>query len=557
MKIEKPDSFYIETNLLKNRYVTDGNIWTVDETIFNEDTKLFLVVSLKTRAILGYIQAKNCQNEDLIIELYKQILEEYTFSSPPCVIHSDMEYTYQSKKVRKFLEDHNVHVSTTGGTKYQNQVYEAVNSRIKYLTAEILLEDTNSRSYRKFKQSLPEELKSMHNKTDRYRSKEYRKCLFKSDFFKSHRHEVIQKAIIKYNKTDYSQGISRQEAQYYDSFIESTTIENTQLVSSDHLLAQKIQNENVASIRQVHTKIADILKTENETEEKVAEIISLVFQRQDQTDILLQQGFVGLSIQNSELLKNNSELLKNNQELQQELKSINQKLEELANKNDQAIERHQKWRNRTRLPIKDALTKELYDVLIKEANYRYHETYQGARLRLALALLAVTGVRISELLPLKVHQIQNLLTNSWIAIDRLKRGPSNHKAFLTAKGKKIMKERRRDFEIVLSSKESDSFVFTPQYSADPLHREAFNRIVNVFLNESTAKLPSSPNIKSHSFRIGFITELWKDTKDIEFVRQAIGHAKIDTTSRYIQNLSAEERKQRMLDLRSSAIRGKV
>ena len=33
--------------------------------------------------------------------------------------------------------------------------------------------------------------------------------------------------------------------------------------------------------------------------------------------------------------------------------------------------------------------------------------------------------------------------------------------------------------------------------------------------------------------------------DIEFVRQAIGHSKIDTTSRYIENLSQEERKSRM------------
>ena len=31
-------------------------------------------------------------------------------------------------------------------------------------------------------------------------------------------------------------------------------------------------------------------------------------------------------------------------------------------------------------------------------------------------------------------------------------------------------------------------------------------------------LPGQPNLKSHSFRSGFITKLWKDTNDIEFVR---------------------------------------
>jgi site-specific recombinase XerC len=44
------------------------------------------------------------------------------------------------------------------------------------------------------------------------------------------------------------------------------------------------------------------------------------------------------------------------------------------------------------------------------------------------------------------------------------------------------------------------------------------------------QLPGQPNVTSHSFRIGYITQLWKDSKDIEFVKQSIGHQKLDTTS---------------------------
>ena len=47
--------------------------------------------------------------------------------------------------------------------------------------------------------------------------------------------------------------------------------------------------------------------------------------------------------------------------------------------------------------------------------------YLGARLRIALAILFITGIRISELLPLKVYQVQTLFADSWIAIDRAKR----------------------------------------------------------------------------------------------------------------------------------------
>ena len=48
----------------------------------------------------------------------------------------------------------------------------------------------------------------------------------------------------------------------------------------------------------------------------------------------------------------------------------------------------------------------------------------------------MTGIRISELLSLKVGQLETLLKKGWISVDRLKRDPANHKAFLTSEGKK-------------------------------------------------------------------------------------------------------------------------
>jgi len=551
MKITKPDDFYIKTNLLENRYVTDGVIWTVDETIFNSETRLFLVVSLNTRAILGYIQGNNCRNDDLVIELYKEILDEYEFPSKPCFVHSDMEETYHSENVQKFLSNKGIYISTTEGAKNQNQLSESINNRIKYLVAQILLDNTNSKDYREFYKKLPDKLRSIRKKVHRCQDKEYRKNLFESKLFKNQRREVIQRAILEYNKTDFTKGISRQEAQYYDSFIEGRTIDNTQLVKKKDMIAQKIQDENVASIQFVQSKVSDILKSNTQSEQKVVELVSFMCQRQDKTDELLKQGFVGLSIQNAELLKNNQELKDDNQELKDRLDENLKKLNELLQQQVFAEERRGKRKNRKRLPAKDPVTEEIYEYLITRADSVYRETYQGARLRLTLALLVITGVRISEVLPLKINQLENLFKYSWIAIDRMKRGPSSHKAFLTQKGRKILQKRGRDFEIILYAKENDSNIFTPQYSEDPLNRTAFTKMINKFLKESVEELPNKPNIRSHSFRVGFITQLWRDTEDIEFVRQAIGHAKIDTTSRYVQNLSEEERQRRMIDIQTT------
>jgi site-specific recombinase XerD len=541
INIEKPDDFFIKTNLLENRYVTDGTIWTIDETIFNAETKLFLVVSLNTRAILGYIQGKNCRNEDLVIELYEEILDEYEFASKPCFVHSDMEQTYHSEKVQEFLSEKGIYVSTTGGSRNQNQVSESVNARIKYLVAHILLDNPNVRSYREFSKTLPENLQNIRKKSQKCNDNVYRKHLFNSNLFKNQRQQVIEEAILLYNKTPYTDGVTREEAQYYDSFVKGRDIDNTRLVRSDDNFSQLIQDDNISSINEVKTKISEILSSDAESEVKIGEIIAIVAQRQDSSTEVMKKGFVGLAVQNTEL-QNKIDKLYN------ELEIVTNEIQEKRKQDLLVLERKERRKKRKRLPAKDPITEEIYEYLIEKAEKDCRETYQGARLRLALALLVVTGVRISELLPLKVAELENLFAKSWISIDRLKRGPSSHKAFLTKKGKNVIKKRAKDFEIVLYSKQQDSYVFTPQYSNDPLNRESFNRIVNIFLIEASKELFNQPNIKSHSFRIGFITELWRDTKDIEFVRQAIGHAKIDTTSRYVQNLTEEERQSRMINL---------
>lgn len=116
-------------------------------------------------------------------------------------------------------------------------------------------------------------------------------------------------------------------------------------------------------------------------------------------------------------------------------------------------------------------------------------------------------VRISKLLPLKVNKLDSLFANESIAIDRMKHGSSNHKAFLTNKGKSIIKKHAKNFEIVLYSKQDDSYIFIPQYAEESLNRVSFCRIINTFLLNASKKLPGQPNIKSHSFRSGFITKL--------------------------------------------------
>ena len=165
---------------------------------------------------------------------------------------------------------------------------------------------------------------------------------------------------------------------------------------------------------------------------------------------------------------------------------------------------------------------------------------------MALCILAVTGIRINELLPLKVSQLETFFKENWIAIDRSKRGPSSHKAFLTKEGKKIIHDRQKDFQLIFLMKEPDSYFFTAEANHyKSLDRVVITRDVNNVMREVSNQLPDKPNITSHSFRIGYITQLWKDSKDIEFVKQTIGHRKLDTTSAYVNKLSDQERQKRI------------
>ena len=261
--------------------------------------------------------------------------------------------------------------------------------------------------------------------------------------------------------------------------------------------------------------------------------------KQDQILETTQRGFIGIVLRNEELLKSNDQL-------KQQLNDVIKELNTIKQERDEKAARKEAWTNRKRLPKRDPMTAEIYSELMQAAE---GPTYIQLRTRIALCILAVTGIRINELLPLKVSQLETLFKENWIAIDRSKRGPSNHKAFLTKEGKKIIQDRQKDLKLIFLIKEPDSYLFTAEANhSKQLDRVAITRDVNKVMREVSNRLPTKPNITSHSFRIGFITQLWKDSKDIEFVKQTIGHRKLDTTSAYVNKLSDQERQKRINDL---------
>lgn len=95
-------------------------------------------------------------------------------------------------------------------------------------------------------------------------------------------------------------------------------------------------------------------------------------------------------------------------------------------------------------------------------------------------------------------------------------------------------------------KDKDSYIFTSDRKPNQkLRRETITMDVHKVTHSVSKLLPAKPNITSHSFRIGYISQLWKDTKDIEFVRQTIGHCSLNTTSVYVAQMGDEDRQIRI------------
>lgn len=286
-------------------------------------------------------------------------------------------------------------------------------------------------------------------------------------------------------------------------------------------MKNKIQKINDPLLFEMESKLDLIVKGQESNSNKL-EIIG--------ND--LRKGFIGLALRNEELLKSNDQL---NQRLDGVLKELNVIKQEREDK----AARREKWDKRKRLPKRDPINSDIYNLLIKESE---GASYIATRTRIAICLLTVSGIRISELLSLKVFQLKTLLGEGWISIDRLKRGPANHKAFLTSEGRKVVKARKRDFEFLFLMKDENSYVFTSDRKPNQkLGRQTITMDVNKVMHSVSNLLPSKPNITSHSFRIGYISQLWKDTKDIEFVRQTIGHRSLNSTSNYVSDISDEER----------------
>ena len=115
-----------------------------------------------------------------------------------------------------------------------------------------------------------------------------------------------------------------------------------------------------------------------------------------ETQSIMKEGFMGLAIRNAELKEQTKVLKEQLNQLQKQLAMVTEKLSERKEEERLIEEKKEKHKNQKHLLKKEPITREIYDSLIQSSQkFKYSNLYQSARLPLALALLFVTGSRIS------------------------------------------------------------------------------------------------------------------------------------------------------------------
>ena len=256
----------------------------------------------------------------------------------------------------------------------------------------------------------------------------------------------------------------------------------------------------------------------------------------------------------SKIVQQNEQLIQQNTQLIKKQENLNIKLEKYKNEFQNPIqeleimklEREKKEalkltrlrlnKNRGSEPERYPITYDIYQKLIEQVP---GNRYVDARLRFTFCILVITGLNITELLKLKVYHLDPLVTNGYVhtkhSIERFREHsremPSSDKIYLSMEGNRLLKEREDDRKHVYHKKDGNSYIFSSQTNHNKtLRRESMTRSINKILKIVSKELDGKYFLTSYSLKTGYIEQLWTESEDIKFVKQALSYQKCDVTS---------------------------
>lgn len=146
----------------------------------------------------------------------------------------------------------------------------------------------------------------------------------------------------------------------------------------------------------------------------------------------------------------------------------------------------------------------------------------SSRNRCLVELLYATGMRVSELLNLKIADLN--IKIGFIKI--IGKGDKERLVPISKYVGKLLTQYINDYREEFNLK-NDSLLFFNRHG-NPLSRQEFYQILKIIINTTTI----NKNISPHTFRHTFATHLLENGADLRSIQELLGHSDISTTTIY-------------------------
>ena len=143
-----------------------------------------------------------------------------------------------------------------------------------------------------------------------------------------------------------------------------------------------------------------------------------------------------------------------------------------------------------------------------------------------IILLFETGMRISELLALKIGSIKRDFGDYVLEFEQ--KGGAIHRVPLNELALSYLGKFLEELSATKSELDEKKFLFQTR-SGRKINRKNFYRLLNTL----SAKAGLSCEIHPHTARVSFIRQKHKEGMDIYSIRKKVGHSSVRTTERYL------------------------
>jgi site-specific recombinase XerD len=183
--------------------------------------------------------------------------------------------------------------------------------------------------------------------------------------------------------------------------------------------------------------------------------------------------------------------------------------------------------------LRQTVTRQEYRTILQQC-IKGRNQFIKARRFTAIAVLYLTGLRVSNLLLINVGQLNQLLEKGHTEVALIKRGSRRHPVRLAYKGTMLLADMAEHINLLSEGKDHEKPAFTLKKGEEaPIAKHTFERELNAVLKQASSLFRK--HIRTHSFRATMISDLLQNEVPVQKVQQVVGHQSIGATLAYNRN----------------------